>query len=39
MPTELQERATPEKIGFGAEDVAPSMSPMSGINPQLQPTM
>jgi len=39
MPPELQERATPEKIGFGAEDVAPSMSPMSGINPQLQPTM
>jgi hypothetical protein len=39
MPPELQERATPEKIGFTAEDVAPSMSPMSGINPQLQPTM
>jgi len=39
MPPELQERATPEKIGLGPEDVAPSMSPMSGINPQLQPTM
>jgi hypothetical protein len=39
MPPELQERATPEKIGLGPEDVAPSISPMSGINPQLQPTM
>lgn len=39
MPPELQERATPEKIGFGPEDVAPSRSPMSGLNPQLQPTM
>ena len=39
MPPELQEKATPEKIGFGAGDVAPSISPMSGINPQLQPTM
>lgn len=39
MPPELQEKATPEKIGFGSGDVAPSMSPMSGINPQLQPTM
>jgi hypothetical protein len=39
MPPELQERATPEKIGLDAGDVAPSMSPMSGLNPQLQPTM
>ena len=39
MPPELQERATPEKIGFGPEDVAPSRSPMSGLNPQFQPTM
>jgi len=39
MPPELEEKATPEKIGFGSGDVAPSMSPMSGINPQLQPTM